>query len=189
MEQGIPRVKMKVGRDPAADPRRIFVAREAIGDGVELLVDANGAYRPKEALLWAQRFADAGGSSWLEEPVSSEDTVGMALVRERGPAGLDIAAGEYSWNLTYSAGLLGAGCVDVLQADVTRMRRHHRRSCASTGCARPTSSPLSAHCAPALSAHVGCAMETLVHLEYFHDHVRIERLLLEGTLDPDEVAS
>lgn len=180
VDQGIPRVKIKVGRDPAADPRRIRAAREAIGDGVDLLVDANGAYRPKEALLWAQRFADAG-IVYLEEPVSSENTAGMALVRERGPAGLDIAAGEYSWNLTYSAGLLGA--VDILQADVTRIGGI-TEMLRVDGLCKAHQVAFSAHCAPALSAHVGCAMETLVHLEYFHDHVRVEGLVLEGTLDP-----
>lgn len=180
VEQGIPRVKMKVGRDPAADPRRVRVAREAIGDGVELLVDANGAYRPKEALLWAGRFADAG-IGYLEEPVSSEDPAGLALVRERGPAGLEIAAGEYSWNLTYSRGLVGA--VDILQADVTRVGGI-TAMLRIDGLCKAHQLAFSAHCAPALSAHVGCAMETLMHLEYFHDHVRVEALLLEGTLDP-----
>ncbi len=45
--------------------------------------------------------------------------------------------------------------------------------------------PFSAHCAPAISAHVCCAMETVVHIEYFFDHYRIEGLLFEGTLDPE----
>src|SRR5581483_12032583 len=44
VHDGIPRVKMKVGRDPADDPRRVAVARNAIGDATELFVDANGAY-------------------------------------------------------------------------------------------------------------------------------------------------
>src|SRR4051812_49746643 len=91
--EGIPRVKMKVGRDPGRDGRRVDVARAAIGHDVELMVDANGAYDRKDALAWAERFADRG-VTWLEEPVSSDDVPGMALVRYRGPAGLEIAAGE-----------------------------------------------------------------------------------------------
>ncbi len=58
VEAGIPRVKMKVGRDPDADIGRIQAARSAIGDAAELFVDANGAYNRKQALLWANRFAE-----------------------------------------------------------------------------------------------------------------------------------
>ncbi|MDP9438181.1 MAG: mandelate racemase, partial [Actinomycetota bacterium] len=93
--EGIPRVKMKVGREPDADPARIWAAREAIGSGVELMVDANGAYTRKQALYWAERFAEQYGISYLEEPVTSEDREGMRLLRDHGPGGLAIAAGEY----------------------------------------------------------------------------------------------
>jgi L-alanine-DL-glutamate epimerase-like enolase superfamily enzyme len=181
-EQGIPRVKMKLGRDPHADPERLRAARSAIGNGVELMVDANGAYRPKQALAWAGRYAEAG-VTWFEEPVSSDDLEGLRLVRSEGPPGLAVAAGEYGWTLGYFERMLAAEAVDVLQADVTR--------CGGVtgllrvdGLCRARSRPFSAHCAPAISAHVCCAMETLVHLEYFHDHVRIESMLFDGVLDP-----
>ncbi|MDQ3864869.1 MAG: mandelate racemase, partial [Actinomycetota bacterium] len=117
VSEGIPRVKMKVGREPEQDPRRVKAVREAIGEGTELLVDANGAYTRKQALLWAGRFAE-DGISYLEEPVSSEDREGLRLLRDHGPGGLAIAAGEYEWTLPQLAVL--AGCVDILQADVTR---------------------------------------------------------------------
>ena len=84
--EGIPRVKMKVGREPERDRARIGVAREAIGDGVELLVDANGAYTRKQALYWAEAFAEEG-ITYLEEPVSSEDREGLRLLRDHGPGG------------------------------------------------------------------------------------------------------
>ncbi len=183
VEEGIPRVKMKAGRNPDEDPERVRVAREAIGEDTELLVDANGAYTRKQALYWAEWFAGAG-VTWLEEPVSSEDLEGLRLIRDRGPAGLSIAAGEYSWNLFYSGGLIEAGAVDVLQADVTR--------CSGItdflrvdGLCKARSMPFSAHCAPQVHAHAGCAMETLIHCEYFHDHARIESLLFDGALSPE----
>ena len=182
--EGIPRVKMKVGRHPNQDEHRLETARNAIGDDVELMVDANGAYTRKEALYWAERFAEFG-VTWLEEPVTSEDLEGLRLVRDRGPAGLAIAAGEYSWNLYYSNGLIEAGAVDVLQADVTR--------CSGItdllridGLCKARSIPFSGHCAPQIHAHVGCAMETLMHLEYFHDHARLEGMLFDGTLQPED---
>ncbi len=180
---GIPRVKMKVGREPGADPARLNAAREAIGPDAELMVDANGGYARKEALRWAERLRD-WDVRYLEEPLSSDDLEGLRLLRDHGPAGVAIAAGEYGWTLPYFQRMLDAGAVDILQADVTR--------CGGItaliridGLCRARCIPFSAHCAPAISAHACCAMETLAHLEYFHDHVRIERMLFDGTLDPD----
>src|SRR5437763_17047535 len=60
LEEDIPRVKLKVGRDPAADPARLDAAREAVGPDTELFVDANGALSRKEALAWADRYAGEG---------------------------------------------------------------------------------------------------------------------------------
>ena len=181
-QRGIDRVKMKVGREPGRDRERVAWAREAIGDDVELMVDANGAYRPKEALAWAGWFAEQG-ITWLEEPVSSDDVDGMALVRRAGPPGLEIAAGEYGWSLFALQRLLDRGAVDCVQPDVTRCGGMTNVLRADALC-KARCAPLSAHCAPALSAHAMCACETAVHLEYFHDHVRIESLLFDGTLAP-----
>jgi L-alanine-DL-glutamate epimerase-like enolase superfamily enzyme len=175
-DEGLPRVKIKVGRDPDRDAHRLAVARDAVGEGVELMVDANGAYDRKQALLWAHRFAERG-VTWLEEPVSSDDVEGMALVRGQGPPGLAIAAGEYVWRETDALALVGA--VDVLQVDVTRCGGV-TTTLVVDALARAHNVPTSLHCAPALSAHVGAAMATLRHLEYFHDHVRIEAMLFDG---------
>jgi L-alanine-DL-glutamate epimerase-like enolase superfamily enzyme len=179
--QGLPRVKMKVGREPEKDPERVGAVREAIGDGVELFVDANGAYTRKQALYWAEAFAQEG-ITYLEEPVSSEDREGLRLLRDRGPGGLPVAAGEYEWTLPQLADL--AGCVDILQADVTRCGGI-TNLLRVDGICKGRQIPFSAHCAPAISAHACCAMESLLHLEYFHDHVRLEDMLFDGVLDPE----
>ena len=178
---GIPRVKIKVGRKPDRDPRRLQAAREAIGDEVELFVDANGAFTPKEAVLRAEQYAEHG-VSYFEEPVSSEDREGLRFVRDRGPAGMAVAAGEYGWTLSQLSET--AGCVDILQADVTRCGGI-TNMLRVDGICKARNMPFSAHCAPAISAHVCCAMECLAHLEYFHDHVRAEKELFDGTLDPE----
>ena len=181
-EAGVRRAKIKVGRRPREDRERIAWAREAIGDDVELMVDANGAFRPKEALRWAAVYAERG-ATWLEEPVSSDDLHGLALVRRTGPPGLQIAAGEYGWDIFHFERLLEEGAVDVVQPDVTRcggMTTFRRVD----GLCRARNLPLSAHCAPALSVHVVCACEAAAHIEYFHDHVRIESMLFDGTLAP-----
>ena len=181
-KQGIPRVKIKVGRDPVEDPERLDAVREAVGPSVDLFVDANGAFYENEALAWAERYFNEWNVKYLEEPVSSEDPAGMKRVRERAPRGLAIAAGEYAWDLADLAQM--APCVDVLQADVTRVGGI-TAFIRADGIALEHGVPLSAHCAPAISAHACCAWESLAHLEYFHDHVRIESMLFDGTLSPE----
>jgi L-alanine-DL-glutamate epimerase-like enolase superfamily enzyme len=179
---GIRMVKMKVGRDPAADVARVRTAREAIGPQTALFVDANGAYSRKQALGFADAFSNLG-VTWFEEPVVSDDLEGLRLIRDRAPAWMDIAAGEYGYDLVYFRRMCEAGAVDVLQADATR--------CAGvTGFMRAAAVaeafhvPLSSHCAPSIHAHACCAASAARHLEYFHDHVRIERMLFDGTLEP-----
>lgn len=183
---GIARVKMKIGRVPDADIARVAAAREAIGPAVELFVDANGAYGRKQALAFADAFAPYG-VSWFEEPVSSDDLDGLRLLRDRAPAGMDIAAGEYGYDDFYFRRMLDAQAVDVLQADVTRCSGISGFLAADALC-RARGLPLSGHCAPALHLHPACAAQSVRHLEYFHDHVRIENLLFEGTPQPHDGA-
>ena len=182
VEQGIPRVKMKIGTHPADDLGRVRAAREAIGPDALLYVDANGAYSRKQALAQAQAFHEYG-VVWFEEPVSSDDLEGLHLIRDRAPAGMDIAAGEYGYDLWYFRRMLEAEAVDVLQADGSRC-------CGITGFVRAAaltesrSMDLSAHCAPSLHVPACCAIARLSPIEYFHDHVRIEHMLFEGALTP-----
>jgi L-alanine-DL-glutamate epimerase-like enolase superfamily enzyme len=141
------------------------------------------------ALSWAQRYHEEWNVTWFEEPVSSEDLEGMAFVRDHAPHGMAIAAGEYAWDLADLARM--APCVDVLQADVTRCGGI-TAFIRADGIARAHGIPLSAHCAPLASMHACCACESLLHLEYFHDHVRLESMLFDppprarrGFLRPD----
>jgi L-alanine-DL-glutamate epimerase-like enolase superfamily enzyme len=181
-EQGIPRMKMKIGRDPRADRERVATAREAIGERADLFVDANGAYSRKEALAQARAF-EQFNVSWFEEPVSSDDLDGLHFIREHAPEKIEIAAGEYGYNVDYFRRMLEAGAVDVLQADATRCGGFTGfLQAASLGEAHHV--PFSAHCAPALHLHVACAVRSFRHAEYFHDHVRIERLLFDGMPEP-----
>lgn len=182
-EQGISSVKMKVGSEPERDPERVRRARAAIGEGVGLFVDANGAYERKQALRLAEVFVQEAGASWFEEPVSSDDLEGLRLLRDRAPAGMDIAAGEYGYDLFYFRRMLEAGAVDVLQADVTRcggitQLLQVAALCAAHGVL------LSAHTSPTVHAHVCAAIAPLAHVEYFHDHARIEQLLFDGAPEP-----
>jgi len=182
VSSGIEMVKMKIGSHPEQDIERVRFAREVIGDGKRLFVDANGAYTRKQALRFARRFREFD-VSWFEEPVSSDDLEGLHLIRDRAPDGMNVAAGEYGYDANYFRTMLNAGAVDVLQADATR--------CGGiTGFLRvgalcdAQSIPLSAHTAPAVHMHACCSVPKAVHLEYFHDHVRIENMLFDGIQQP-----
>jgi L-alanine-DL-glutamate epimerase-like enolase superfamily enzyme len=183
VDAGIPRVKMKVGRYPDQDRHRIAVARRAIGEATELFVDANGAYTRKQALGWGQKYAEYD-VRWFEEPVTSDDLEGLRLIRDRGPAAMDIAAGEYGYQLPYFQQMLQAVAVDCLQADVTRCLGVSGLLRVAALC-DARSMDLSLHCAPQVSAHVAVAIWHLRHLEYFHDHRRIEALVFDGVLTPE----
>ena len=176
--QGIPRVKMKIGGGTKQESERVGVARDAIGPEAELYVDANGAYSRKQALAIAEllRMNDV---RWFEEPVSSDDLAGLRLLRDRAPAPMEIAAGEYGYDSFYFRRMLAAEAVDVQQADVTRCGGITAFLQVDALC-QAHNVPLSAHTAPALHTHVACAAHQLRNLEYFHDHVRIEQMFFDG---------
>ncbi|MGW4540802.1 enolase C-terminal domain-like protein [Streptomyces chartreusis] len=183
-EQGIDRVKIKVaeswGRREAHDLHRTALARRVVGDGAELYVDANGGYTRKQAVRMAAAMTDLG-VTWLEEPVSSDDLTGLREVREAVAA--DVAAGEYGYDLPYFARMTASGAVDCLQADVTRcggITVWLRAAALAEGLGLH----ISGHCAPHLHAHVAAAVPNTRHVEWFHDHARIEDMLFHGALDP-----
>ena len=182
---GIPRVKIKIGESWGGNERRdlerVALAREVIGPDTELYVDANGGYSTGQAVRVARQLA-AEGVTWFEEPVSSQDLAGLAAVRSQVTP--DVAAGEYSWSLADSARLIDAGAVDCLQLDVTRCGgiTEFLRGAAL---AAAHNLQVSGHCCPSLHAHVGAAVPNLRHVEYFHDHQRIEQMLFDGAPKPE----
>jgi L-alanine-DL-glutamate epimerase-like enolase superfamily enzyme len=180
--EGCRAVKMKIGSHPDDDLRRVNVAKEAIGDA-SLFVDANGAYSVKEALRMADAFAAEAGVAWFEEPVSSDDLDGLAQVRASAPSCMDVAAGEYAFNADDVRRMLVRRAVDVQQADASRCLGVTGFLQAAALC-DAHHIDLSGHCAPALHVHPACAAPRLRHLEWFHDHVRIEHMLFDGAPAP-----
>jgi L-alanine-DL-glutamate epimerase-like enolase superfamily enzyme len=181
---GIGRVKIKIGeswgRETGRDLNRIRQARRRIGSEAELFVDANGAYARKQAIRVLSEAAEQD-VRWFEEPVSSDDLAGLREVRDAVSA--DVTAGEYGYDLTYFRRMCEAEAVDCIQADVSRCGgitewQRVAAVAASYGL------EISGHCAPHLHAHVAAATPNLRHLEWFHDHVRIESLFFDGVLDP-----
>jgi L-alanine-DL-glutamate epimerase-like enolase superfamily enzyme len=180
-QSGCRAVKMKVGASPDQDMERVRHARSVIGEA-ELYVDANGALERKVALQFAERYAELR-ITWFEEPVSSDDLDGLRLIRDRAPAGMAIAAGEYGYQPFYFRRMLEAGAVDILQADATRCGGF-TGFLKAAALADAHMIPLSAHTAPALHLHVACAAPRLKNVEWFHDHARIEAMLLDGAPTP-----
>jgi L-alanine-DL-glutamate epimerase-like enolase superfamily enzyme len=186
LADGIGRMKIKIGESWGGNERRdldrVALAREVIGPDRELYVDANGGYRTGQAVRVGHRLADHG-VTWFEEPVSSQDLAGLAAVRRQ--VSIDVAAGEYSWSLADSAALIGAGAVDCLQLDVTRCGGI-TEFVRGAALAAAHNLQVSAHCCPSLHAHVGAAVVNLRHVEYFHDHQRIEQMLFDGAPTPED---
>jgi len=180
--RGFGSVKMKVGSHPDKDPERVRTARAAIGANCNLFVDANGAFPVTQAIAMAHRFAEQG-VSWFEEPVSSDHLIGLSQVRQRAPLGMDIAAGEYGYTAWYFRAMLDAQAVSVLQADCTRCGGISGFLDAAALC-WAHNVPLSAHCGPSMHLHVCCAVPRAVHMEFFHDHARIERMFFDGFCEP-----
>lgn len=179
---GIPRVKMKVGRQPQYDGERVAAVRRSIGATPKLFVDANGAYGVKEALAMAAQFA-ASDVTWFEEPVYHRDLAGNAAVRQAAPSSMEISNGEYGYAPDTFAQILDARAADVLQADVTRCGGLGGFMTVDALCeARDV--PLSSHCAPYATLHAALAAKRLRHMEYFYDHVRIEQRFFDGALAP-----
>ena len=183
-EQAIPRVKIKIaeswGTETARDLARIRQARDVVGDEVELFVDANGGYTRKQAIR-VMDDATEFDIRWFEEPVSSDDLDGLRQIRDAVRP--DVAAGEYGYDLTYFRRMCAAGAVDCLQADVSRCGGITEwLRVAAVAAAHGLE--ISGHCAPHLHVHVAAATPNLRHLEWFHDHVRIESMCFDGTLDP-----
>jgi len=183
--QRIPRVKIKIGESWGSrverDLERIRRAREVIGPDCELYVDANGGYTRKQAIRVA-RAMEEYDVRWFEEPVSSDDLAGLREVRDAVLP--DVAAGEYGYDLPYLTRMAASGAVDCLQADATRcggLTVWLRAAAVAEG----HGLDLSAHCAPHVHAAAAAAVPNFRHIEWFHDHIRVETLLFEGAhLDP-----
>ncbi len=179
-DEGITAVKIKIGESWGTrvdrDLARVALARRTVGSEVELLVDANGGYQVGQAVRVGAAL-DELDVRWFEEPVTSDDLDGLRRVRDG--VGADVTAGEYGFDLSYFTRMCAAGAVDCLQVDVTRCGgiTEWQRIAAVAGAHHLE---VSGHCAPALHVAVAAATPNLRHLEYFHDHVRIESMLFDG---------
>ena len=175
---GCTAMKIKIGQAWGTcidrDLGRAYRLRELAGPAVEIMVDANGGYTVGQARRVGAAL-DEIGVTWFEEPVSSDDTDGLAAVR--AALRCDVTAGEYAADVYDVRALLPV--IDCLQLDATRCGGYTGwRACAAL--ARAHNLSVSAHCAPALHTPIAMATGHLRHIEYFADHARLEPELVIG---------
>jgi L-alanine-DL-glutamate epimerase-like enolase superfamily enzyme len=166
VERGMRAVKMKVGKDfgtaELEDLARLEAVREAIGDDVELLVDANNGYYAKQAVRMASEFEeyDVG---WFEEPVLADDIEGLAEVARS--TSIPVATGEHEYTKYGFKDLIARGGADIVQPDVGRvggitewMKVAHL--------AHSFNLPVAPHAYQLVHLHLACATPNLKIVEY-----------------------
>ena len=115
VEQGFKAIKMKVGYSLKKDIDHIQSIRSAIGDDIELMIDANHAYAYPEALRLA-KAVEQYNISWFEEPVSPEQYDHYRRLRDN--TSIPIAGGECEYLRYGFLQLLKSESVDILQVDI-----------------------------------------------------------------------
>jgi len=118
-EAGFRGAKIKVGKPHVSeDVARLEAVRRAVGDGFELMVDANQCFTLSEALRRAPRYAELG-IAWFEEPLPADDVVGHA--RLAAASAVPIAVGESLYSIAQFADYVQRGACSIVQVDVARI--------------------------------------------------------------------
>ncbi len=164
LNEGFSAFKIKVGvPGPDIDLQRVAAARELIGDGGRLMLDANNAYSVAQAVAVGQAMA-AYHPAWFEEPVAVDDLEGLAEVRRR--LAIPVAVGENHHSRWQFREILERQAADVLQGDpilmggITEWLR-----LAGAASTRPVE--LAPHNSTAINVHLGAAFPQVSTLEYF----------------------
>jgi L-alanine-DL-glutamate epimerase-like enolase superfamily enzyme len=118
LQRGFKMVKMKVGSpDPKRDIERVREVRRLVGENIRLMVDANQAWQPHQAIAFARQVQDEN-IFWLEEPVAKDDVDGYARVASS--IDIPVATGEREYLLTAFRELLARGTA-IVQPDALRI--------------------------------------------------------------------
>jgi len=186
VERGIPRVKMKVakdfGRAEAEDLRRLAAVRKAVGDGVEIFVDANNGFYAKQAIGFARRMADYD-VHWFEEPVLADDIAGLAAIARA--IDIPVATGEHEYTKYGFKALIEAGGADIVQPDVGRvggvtewLKVAHL--------AHAFNLPVAPHAVQLVHLHLACATPNLKVVEYLGVSEETDKLFYTEFPEPKD---
>ena len=116
---GFTQIKLKVGADTGDDVRRMALAREAVGPGIRIAVDANQRWGVAQAEAAIAAIAP-WHPYWVEEPTSPDEILGLAVIKTT-IAPIKIAVGEHVANRVIFKQILQAGAADVLTIDACRV--------------------------------------------------------------------
>ena len=119
MADGFGQIKLKVGADLADDKRRLRIAREVMGPGYPIAIDANQRWGIQEAIDWVNALKEYD-IAWIEEPTSPDDVLGHAAIA-RGVAPVRVATGEHGGSRVMFKQFMQAGGMHVVQIDATRV--------------------------------------------------------------------
>ena len=176
VEQGIKRVKMKVGKDfgksEREDLQRLAAVRKTLGDDVAIYVDANNGYYSKQAIYMAKEF-EQFQVGWFEEPVLADDIGGLAEIKHA--TSIPIATGEHEYTKHGFRELIAGGGVDIVQPDVGRvggvtewMKVAHM--------AHAFNLPVAPHAVQLVHLHLACATPNLKVVEYMNTSLEGDRV-------------
>ncbi len=176
VDSGIPRVKMKVGKDfgksEREDIQRLAAVRKAVGDDVAIYIDANNGYYPKQAIYMAREF-EQFQVGWFEEPVLADDIQGLAEISHA--INIPVATGEHEYTKYGFRELIAAGGADLVQPDVGRvggvtewMKVAHM--------AHGFNLPVAPHAVQLVHLHVACATPNLKVVEYMNTALEVDRI-------------
>jgi len=118
-DAGFTHTKFKVGRSLDDDIRRLSIAREVLGDEINIMIDANQVWEVGQAIDWVQKLAFAK-PFFIEEPTSPDDVMGHKTIRE-GIAPIKVATGEMCQNRIIFKQFIKEGAIDIVQIDSCRM--------------------------------------------------------------------
>ena len=164
--RGWPRIKMKVAKDfgqsEAEDLKRLAAVRKAVGDKVEIYLDANNGYYAKQAIRMSRAF-EQYNVGWFEEPVLADDIEGLAAISRA--TNIPVATGEHEYTKYGFKELIARGGADIVQPDVGRvggvtewMKVAHL--------AHAFNLPVAPHAVQLVHLHTACATPNLKVVEY-----------------------
>ena len=185
VERGMRSVKMKVGKDfgqsEREDIQRLAAVREAVGDDVELLIDANNGYYAKQAIRMAAEFAPYR-VGWFEEPVLADDIEGLAAVARA--IDIPVATGEHEYTKYGFKDLIARGGADIVQPDVGRcggvtewMKVAHL--------AHAFNLPVAPHAYQLVHLHLACATPNLRIVEYLGVVAEMDEIVYRDVPQPE----
>lgn len=116
---GFTHTKFKVGRDLQDDIRRLTIAREELGEEMNIMIDANQVWEVDQAIEWVKELAFAR-PLFIEEPTSPDDVLGHRKIRD-GVAPIKVATGEMCQNRILFKQFMAHEAIDFVQIDSCRL--------------------------------------------------------------------